>query len=137
MLVAVALVVIVASMFSRRVKAHSSKLEQNFMANLSAREQAMREGKKQEPRKQEENDADEMHFFDVLIPAESPVLGRSLRELDLRNLCGVNVIRILRQSGNVNTPAATERLMANDKVVVSGSLEDIELFRLLVNGIKA
>lgn len=136
-LLAVAIVVIVASMFSRRVQAHSTQLERSFMENLSAREQAMREGKKQEPRKSDETDTDEMHFFDVHVPATSPVLGRSLRELDLRNLCGVNVIRILRQSGNVNTPAATERLLADDKVVVSGSLEDIELFKFLVNGVNA
>lgn len=133
-LLAIGLLVLIASMFSKRVHTHSTQLEQNFMSNLSAREKAMREGKKSEPRKMA-LDADEMHFFDVIIPNNSPVLGRSLKELDLRNLCGVNVIRILRQTGNVNTPAATERLLANDKVVVSGSLEDIELFKLLVQGV--
>lgn len=133
-LLAIALLVVFASMFSKRVHMHSAQLEQSFMSNLSAREKAMREGKKSEPRKMA-LDSDEMHFFDVLVPTNSPILGRSLKELDLRNLCGVNVIRILRQSGNVNTPAATEKLLANDKVVVSGSLEDIELFKLLVLGI--
>lgn len=132
-LLAIALVVIIASMFSKRVQMHSAQLESNFMSNLSAREQAMREGKKKEQRK-EVLESDEMHFYDVLVPVSSPILGRTLRELDLRNLCGVNVIRILRQSGNVNTPAATEKFQENDKVVVSGSLEDIELFRLLVVG---
>ena len=134
-LLAVAIVVIFASLFSKRIQTHSHNLEQNFMQNLSAREKAMREGKKAEPRKTE-LESDEMHFYDVVIPAYSPVLGRSLRQLDLRNLCGVNVIRILRASGNVNTPAATEQFLVNDKVVVSGSLEDIELFKLLVEGIK-
>lgn len=134
-LLAVAIVVIFASLFSKRIQTHSHNLEQNFMQNLSAREKAMREGKKAEPRKTE-LESDEMHFYDVVIPADSPVLGRSLRQLDLRNLCGVNVIRILRASGNVNTPAATEQFLVNDKVVVSGSLEDIELFKLLVEGIK-
>lgn len=133
-LLAIGLLVLIASMFSKRVHTHSAQLEQNFMSNLSAREKAMREGKKSEPRKMA-LDADEMHFFDVIIPNNSPILGRSLKELDLRNLCGVNVIRILRQSGNVNTPSATEKLLANDKVVVSGSLEDIELFKLLVQGV--
>lgn len=133
-LLAIALLVVFASMFSKRVHMHSAQLEQSFMSNLSAREKAMREGKKSEPRKIA-LDSDEMHFFDVLVPTNSPILGRSLKELDLRNLCGVNVIRILRQSGNVNTPAATEKLLANDKVVVSGSLEDIELFKLLVYGV--
>lgn len=133
-LLAIALLVVFASMFSKRVHMHSAQLEQSFMSNLSAREKAMREGKKSEPRKIA-LDSDEMHFFDVLVPTNSPILGKSLKELDLRNLCGVNVIRILRQSGNVNTPAATEKLLANDKVVVSGSLEDIELFKLLVLGI--
>ena len=134
-LLAVAIVVIIASLFSKRIQIHSHNLEKSFMQNLSAREKAMREGKKAEPRKLA-LDSDEMHFYDVVVPADSPVLGRTLRQLDLRNLCGVNVIRILRASGNVNTPAATEQFLVNDKVVVSGSLEDIELFKLLVEGIK-
>ena len=133
-LLAVAIVVIFASLFSKRIQTHSHNLEQNFMQNLSAREKAMREGKKSEPRK-EVLDSDEMHFYDVVVPADSPVLGRSLRQLDIRNLCGVNVIRILRASGNINTPAATEQFLVNDKIVVSGSLEDIELFKLLVKGV--
>lgn len=134
-LLAVAVLVIFASLFSKRIQKHSQNLEHNFMQNLSAREQAMREGKKAEPRKLA-LDSDEMHFFDIVVPADSPVLGRTLRQLDIRNLCGVNVIRILRASGNVNTPSATEQLLANDKVVVSGSLEDIELFKLIVKGVK-
>jgi len=134
-LLAIALLVIIASMFSRRVKDHSTNLEKSFMENLSAREKAIREGKKSQPR-QVVLDSDEMHFYDVIVPADSPVLGRTLRELDLRNLCGVNVIRILRQTGNINTPSATEKFLVNDKVVVSGSLEDIELFRLLIEGTK-
>lgn len=74
-----------------------------------------------------------MHFFDVMIPVGSSVIGHSLRELDLRNLCGVTVLRIVRKGAPINNPTATERFLASDVVVVSGTLEDIELFRIYVS----
>ena len=52
--------------------------------------------------------------------------------LDLRNKTGVNVIRILRDTGNVNNPRATESFKPGDRVVVNGSVGDIELFKIFV-----
>ena len=132
-LFSVALVLLVISMFSKKIQQQSSLMEQRFMANLSAREQAVREGKKMAPKREENNELEGMHFFDVMIPVGSSVIGHSLRELDLRNLCGVTVLRIVRKGAPINNPTATERFLASDVVVVSGTLEDIELFRIYVS----
>ena len=59
-------------------------------------------------------------------------MGQSLRDLDLRNKTGVSVIRILRDTGNVNNPRATESFKPGDRVVVNGSVGDIELFKIFV-----
>ena len=119
------------------VQAHSHTIEENFLINLSARERAMREGRRAEAeaRKAQHtaSDMDEMHFGEVVIPEGSSTLGRTLREMDIRNATGVNIIRILRASGNVNNPSATEQFHAGDHVVVNGTVEDIELFKLFVN----
>ncbi len=119
---------------SSNIQRRSYVLEDNFLTNLSAREVAMREGKHTEKEKAQEqdDDFDDMHFGEVTIPEGSSALGRSLRDLDLRNKTGVSVIRILRSSGNVNNPKATERFNPGDRVVVNGSVGDIELFKIFV-----
>lgn len=133
-LLAVAVGVIPIIYYSSRVQYQSRLLEYNFLANLSAREQAVREGKKaQKDKKRTEIDMEDMHFEDVLVPSHSAVVGKSLRDMDLRNTAGVSVIRILRESGNVNNPSARETLRSGDRVVVSGSMEDIEIFKVMVN----
>ena len=119
---------------SPRIQERSHHLEENFLTNLSAREMAMRQGKRAEKKKAQEvdDDFDEMHFGEVTIPENSSALGQSLRDLDLRNKTGVSVIRILRDTGNVNNPRATESFKPGDRVVVNGSVGDSELFKIFV-----
>ena len=119
---------------SPRIQERSHHLEENFLTNLSAREIAMRQGKRAEKKREQnlDNDFDDVHFDEVAIPEGSSALGRSLRDLDLRNKTGVSVIRILRDSGNVNNPRATESFKPGDRVVVNGSVGDIELFKIFV-----
>ena len=119
---------------SSRIQERSHLLEENFLTNLSAREIAMRQGKRAEKKKAQEADDDfeDIHFGEVTIPEGSSALGQSLRDLDLRNKTGVSVIRILRDTGNVNNPKATESFKPGDRVVVNGSVGDIELFKIFV-----
>ena len=120
---------------SPRIQARSHHLEENFLTNLSAREIAMRQGKRAEKKKTHDldSDFDDIHFGEVTIPEGSSALGRSLRDLDLRNKTGVSVIRILRTTGNVNNPRATESFKPGDRVVVNGTVGDIELFKIFVS----
>ena len=119
---------------SSKIQERSHLLEENFLTNLSAREIAMRQGKRAERKKAQETDDDfeDIHFGEVTIPEGSSALGQSLRDLDLRNKTGVSVIRILRDTGNVNNPRATESFKPGDRVVVNGSVGDIELFKIFV-----
>ena len=121
---------------SSKIQERSHIIEENFLTNLSARELAMRQGKRADDKKKKEAgfvvDFDDMHFSEVTIPQGSSTLGRSLRDLDLRNKTGVSVIRIIRDSGNVNNPSAKESFKPGDRVVVNGSVGDIELFKLFV-----
>jgi len=132
-LLALAIIAIVVK--TPAIQRRSQRLEHNFMLNLSAREKDMREKQRSAARRSTITVSDEdIHFQDVAVPQDSAVIGRTLAQMDLRNSTGVNVIRILRASGNVNTPSAGVQLQAGDRVVVSGSMESIELFRLLVTG---
>lgn len=121
---------------SPSIRERSHLIEKNFLINLSAREIAMRQGKRAEEKQHEETvgfDLDDIHFGEVVIPEGSTALGKTLRQLDIRNKTGVSVIRILRTSGNVNNPKATEQFKVGDRVVVNGSVGDIELFKLFVD----
>lgn len=135
-LLGLAVVAVLVSILSPKVQRQSHLIERNFMANLTARENAKRQEVHQSQRRnriqQSQEAIEDMHFSTITVPAASATLGRSLAQMDLRNSTGVSVIRILRDSGNVNTPRASETFRPGDRIVVSGTVESIELFRLLV-----
>ena len=141
----VPVIVVLVLSYSPKVQRQSQLIERNFMANLTAREKSMRLASAQNGQHGSRRGShsaqlavetglegiDDMHFSNVQILPDSPVIGRTLVQLDLRNTTGVSVIRILRESGNINNPAANQSFKAGDRVVVSGSVESIELFRML------
>jgi len=55
------------------------------------------------------------------IGADSPSVGRSLKELDLRGRTGATVVAISRAGGSVLLPEGNERLRAGDILGVTGS----------------
>lgn len=59
----------------------------------------------------------------VLLPPESPLIGRTLQELDLS---GVVVTALVRQGARQLSPPPDTRLEAGDAVVLFGSLEDLQ-----------
>lgn len=64
----------------------------------------------------------------IEIVAPSHVVGKELRQLDLRNRFNINVIA-LKQGNNVNiTPRADDRIYEGDVLVVVGLKEDLRQF---------
>jgi CPA2 family monovalent cation:H+ antiporter-2 len=61
----------------------------------------------------------------ILLGAESPAVGHTLAELDLRSRTGATVLAISRNGASIVTPPATERLCANDLLALTGTLEAI------------
>jgi len=68
----------------------------------------------------------------VSLRADSPAVGRTLAELNLRALTGASVLAITRQQGNVIVPAAGEVLMADDLLALTGTQEAIDAARALL-----
>ncbi|HSI89183.1 MAG TPA: cation:proton antiporter, partial [Pyrinomonadaceae bacterium] len=62
----------------------------------------------------------------VGITPGSPVVGKSLGELKLREQTGATVIAVLHDGGTKISPGANYRLCMNDKVVVLGDREQID-----------
>lgn len=61
----------------------------------------------------------------VLIPEDSPVVGRSLRELDLRRRTGALVVAIRRGEDYVSHPSAGAPLRANDVAYLVGDAGEV------------
>lgn len=130
-----AAMVMLIARYSKKIQQQSTRLEKNFHENLMARELEASNKEKAENKRVNaiisSTDVDSLHFHKVIVNADSHVDGQSLKELDLRNTCGVNVVSIQRGDQVINNPLATERLLAKDKVTICGSAEQIALFRMI------
>lgn len=63
----------------------------------------------------------------VEIIAPEDMLGKSLRELDMRARFGVNVMAIRSADKHINvSPAATDRVKAGDVLIVVGEIDKIQ-----------
>lgn len=69
------------------------------------------------------------HFVEVEVGAHSPFIGKALGECLIRQHFGVNIVAIQRGYHTILAPRGEERIQANDKLVVLGTDEQIELFK--------
>ena len=126
---AICCVLILLMIASKRLKKHSILIERRFFSNLSAREE---EEERQAPVNQRfanhllERD---LHLANFEVKQNSPSMGKSLKELNFRQKCNVNVVTILRGEQRINIPGGNERLYPFDKLVVVGSDTDLTHFR--------
>ena len=130
--VAIAAAVLAVAVFSKRMKKRSILMERRFLSNLSAREEAReRSGpiNRQVASHLLERD---LHLADFEIQPHSPSIGKTLKELDFRQKCNVNVVTIIRGEEHINIPGGSEHLYPYDKLVVVGTDDDLARFRLYV-----
>jgi len=60
------------------------------------------------------------------LEADSPAVGRSLRDLDLRRHTGASVIAVVREETPIPNPAPELRLEQGDTLVLVGSHEEVD-----------
>ena len=70
----------------------------------------------------------------VPLPDESPLIGGTVGEAEIRKRTGVTVIAIVREPHPVAAVEPTDRLQRGDVLVTVGRLADYESFRNLVLG---
>lgn len=128
-LLAIAATVIVIVILSKRLKRQSILMERHFFSNLTAREL---EYERKAPINQRfanhllERD---LHLADFEVKQNSPSMGKTLKELNFRQKCNVNIVTIIRGEKRINIPGGEERLYPFDKLVVVGADDDLEHFR--------
>ena len=71
----------------------------------------------------------DLHLADFEVKQNSPSMGKTLKELNFRQKCNVNIVTIIRGEQRINIPGGEERLYPFDKLVVVGADVDLEHFR--------
>ena len=128
-MLAIAATVITLVIFSKHLKRQSILMERRFFSNLTAREL---ENERKAPIRQRfanhmlERD---LHLADFEVKPNSPSMGKTLKELNFRQKCNINIVTIIRGERRINIPGGNERLYPYDKLVVVGADNDLEHFR--------
>ena len=103
-----------------------------FNENLYARER-LAESKRGLEREVEDTLLSlEMNIAEVVVPDNSAFAGKALKDLNIRNITGANIVRIIRGGVNINIPGGTHRLYPGDRIIIAGSDSDILAFQQLL-----
>jgi Trk K+ transport system NAD-binding subunit len=74
----------------------------------------------------------EMNIAEVDMPSNSAFAGKALKDLDIRNITGANIVRIIRGGININIPGGNHRLYPGDRIIIAGSDSDVATFQKLL-----
>lgn len=125
-LLLIAFAVTLSMILSQGLKKSSKKIEAHFLKNLTQKQRY--EEKKAAIPSIVTNDmrAKDIHIEEYEISPNSPIIGKSLLELQFKQKTGVSVITILRGNRKINIPNANEHIYPYDKLIVSGCDEELQ-----------
>mgnify|MGYP004651922987 CR=1 FL=1 len=79
----------------------------------------------------------DLNIAEIDVPHDSAFAGKALKDLNIRNVTGANIVRIIRGGVNINIPGGNNRLYPGDRIIIAGTEADITLFqRMLETSIK-
>ena len=128
LVIAIALVLVVLMVLSRRLKKHSIIMERTFMQNLNFRDTHEEFQGKKRPKYEGHLLSRDLHLSDFDIPADSLWAGYTLKDLNLGRKYGVHVASIIRGLHRINIPGANVRLFPGDTIQVIGTDEQLSEF---------
>lgn len=112
---------------SRAIKYWSIKIERKFFYNLNIREIEMRKNMEEKSSVFESAvlskslSTHDLHLADFVVDANAECCDKTLIELNLRQVCGVHVVSIIRGERRINIPGGKEKILPFDKVLVLGT----------------
>ncbi|MDV0445902.1 Glutathione-regulated potassium-efflux system protein KefB [Methanimicrococcus sp. At1] len=110
------------ALWSKTLQKQYTKFEDRFMQNLN--ERSVSKLKTEADVSALEN----IHMDTFEVTPTSPVIGKTLAELDFRRKYGVNVVSIIRGDQRYNIPGGSVRIYAWDKIIVLGTDEQMDAF---------
>lgn len=128
-MLAIAGTVIAIIIFSQQLKKQSILMERHFFSNLTARELDQERKAPITQRFANHMLERDLHLADFEVKQNSPSMGRTLKDLNFRQKCNVNIVTIIRGEKRINIPGGDERLYPFDKLIVVGADNDLDHFR--------
>jgi monovalent cation:H+ antiporter-2, CPA2 family len=116
-------------LFYQKLQQFYHRIEARFIQNLHSREQDGKSNNILPPWN--------AHLAFFRISADSPLIGKPLAELKLREKYGINVVLIERGSKRIVLPTQFEVLFPSDRIEVIGTDEQLRRFRKLVESAPA
>ncbi|MDR0742858.1 MAG: cation:proton antiporter, partial [Tannerella sp.] len=133
----VSLAATIGMILSQELKKHSRKIEAHFLKNLGQK-QIYEEKKAAIPTTvARDMKAKEIHIEEFDILPDSPIIGKTLLELEFKQKTGVSVITILRGNRKINIPGANEYIYPYDRIVVSGCDKELQKLITFIENRKA
>ena len=103
-----------------------------FNENLYARERLAESQRGLEREVEDSLISLEMNIAEVDVPENSAFAGKALKELNIRNVTGANIVRIIRGGININIPGGNHRLYPGDRIILAGSDTDVAAFQKML-----
>lgn len=67
------------------------------------------------------------------VPAGSPVIGKVIKDLDIRKRTGASIVSIIRGDEFIKNPSATTSIQEGDLLMVMGTAESLEHLQLMIS----
>jgi CPA2 family monovalent cation:H+ antiporter-2 len=115
--------IVIYLIFQKKLHIQYHKIENHFLANLNDRELS----KAKRSRSDLSPWDGHMAIFD--IAAESNIAGETLKNLQIRENLGINVVSIKRGEVMIHIPDANERIFPGDEVCVIGTDDQVQEFK--------
>ena len=114
---------IILVIFSKKIKTFYGKIETSFFNNFNGRETKTAD-------KNEALTPWDTHITVFELNAQSPYVGKTLSEIQVREVFGVNIAMIERGDIVINVPTRQQRLYPHDKISVIGTDEQLQKFKI-------
>jgi len=122
-LIVLIIAVIIYLLFQKKLHIRYHKIENHFLANLNDREIAKAKRSRSDLTPWDGH----MAVFD--IARESNIAGESLKNLQLRELLGINIVSIKRGEITIHIPHRNERIFPGDEICVIGTDIQVQEFK--------
>jgi len=132
-LLASIVITIVVAMI-QNFKALSDVMEQHFIDNLNSK--GMSEDAFSEDSKKKLTNKN-IHLEEIVVSPDTPIAGKTLKELDLFRRTGTNIVSIERGSNRINIPGKDTRIFPHDRLIAAATDEGLSEVMTALNKINS
>ncbi len=131
-MISIASIILIIFVFSKQLKKQSILIERRFKKNLNARQNYQEFHAPIKKKFVNHIMARDLHLSDFEVKQNYTIVGKTLKELNFRQRCGVNIVTIVRGDKRINIPGGEERIYPFDHVIVLGTDKQMFIFQRFI-----